>query len=103
MKRPNLARQRFLNELNAWLTPGLLYHCFTGESDPERLAHVERLYPALQEPLMAKAERQWPAYLQAVAERRLAEQRQSQAMVRGYIRSSKRPRNGYDAAATPSP
>lgn len=63
MNRPNLVRQRFLAELNAWLDPALLYHCFTGEDDPERLAHVNRLQPALQGPLLAKAEREWPARL----------------------------------------
>jgi len=85
MTRPNLVRQRFLDELNAWLDPSLLYHCFTGEDDPERLAHVNRLHPALQEPLMAKAERKWPARLEAIAAERRSEQQQSKAMVQQFI------------------
>lgn len=64
MTRPNLVRERFLADLETWLTPSLLYHCFTGEDDPYRLAHVERLQPALQGPLLDKAEREWPARLQ---------------------------------------
>ena len=88
MARPNLVRQRFLAELNAWLTPSLLYHCFTGESDPYRLAHVERLQPALQEPLLNKAEREWPAHLKRLAEARRAEQQHSKALVRSYVQLS---------------
>lgn len=85
MTRPNLVRQRFLAELNAWLDPALLYHCFTGEDDAERLAHVNRLHPALQEPLLAKAELEWPARLQAIAAARRSEQQQSKAMVQQFI------------------
>ena len=91
MTRPNLVRQRFLAELESWLTPGLLYHCFTGEDDPYRLAHVERLQPALQEPLLNKAEREWPARLQRIAAARKAEQQQSKAMVRSYVQLSTDP------------
>jgi hypothetical protein len=96
MNRPNLVRQRFLAELNVWLTPGLLYHCFTGESDPETLAHVQNLDPALQEPLLAKAERQWPERLEAIAAERRIRQEQSKAQVRGYVRGAKRARKGYN-------
>jgi hypothetical protein len=85
MERPNLVRQRFLDELSAWLDPALLYHCFTGEDDPERLAHVNRLQPALQEPLLAKAEREWPARLQAIAAARRTEQQKSKTMVQQFI------------------
>jgi hypothetical protein len=88
MTRPNLVRQRFLAELESWLTPALLYHCFSGEDDPYRLAHVERLQPALQEPLLNKAEREWPERLQRIATARKAEQQQSKAMVRSYVQLS---------------
>lgn len=87
MAQPNLVRQRFLADLDAWLTPGLLYHCFTGEDDPCRLAHVEGLCPALQEHLLAKAERQWPERLRAIAAERLAQQQQSKALVRTYVQA----------------
>ncbi len=88
MAQPNLVRQRFLADLDAWLTPGLLYHCFTGEDDPCRLAHVEGLYPALRGPLLAKAERQWPEHLQAIAAERLAQKQQSKALVRTYVQAA---------------
>jgi hypothetical protein len=85
MTRTNLVRQRFLAELESWLTPSLLYHCFTGESDPYRLAHVERLQPALQEPLLNKAERQWPERLERIAAERRAQKQESKAVVRAYV------------------
>lgn len=88
MTKPNRVRERFLAELDAWLTPSLLFHCFTGEDDPERLAHVERLYPALLEPLLAKAEREWPARLQALAKARRKEQQESAALVQQFVQSS---------------
>lgn len=47
MKRHNLVRQRFLDELENWLTPSLMYHCFTGEDDPYQLARIDRLDPSL--------------------------------------------------------
>ena len=93
MNQPNLVRSRFLAELNAWLTPGLLYHCFTGEDDPDRLGHIERLYPALQEPLLAKAEREWPARLQAIAAERRRQQVVSKQAVQQYVLSLTPQRN----------
>jgi hypothetical protein len=88
MERPNLVRQRFLAELEEWLTPSLLYHCFTGEDDPNRLAHVERLQPALQEPLLNKAERQWLERLERIAAERRAQKRESKAVVRTFVQAS---------------
>jgi hypothetical protein len=85
MKRSNLVRDRFLAELNSWLTPSLLYHCFTGESDAYRLAHVERLQPALQEPLINKAEREWPKRLEDIAAERKAQKQESKAAVRAFV------------------
>lgn len=85
MTRPNLVRERFLADLETWLSPGLLYHCFTGEDDPERLAHVDRLQPALQGPLLAKAAREWPARLQAIADARRTQREQSKAMVQQFV------------------
>ena len=87
MPQPNLVRQRFLAELDAWLTPDLLYHCFTGEEDPYRLADVERLQPAQQHFLLNMAELQWPERLGAIAAERLAQQQQSKALVRTYVQA----------------
>jgi hypothetical protein len=47
MSRPNLVRERFLDELSAWLSPDLIYHCFTGEDDPLELARIGKLDPWL--------------------------------------------------------
>ena len=88
MERPNLVRQRFLAELESWLTPSLLYHCFTGEDDPYRLAHIEKLEPALQEPLLKKAEQLWPQRLAHIAALRKTEQQSSKAMVKSYVQST---------------
>ena len=85
MKRSNLVRDRFLAELDSWLTPSLMYHCFTGESDAYRLAHVERLDPSLQEPLLNKAEREWPERLDRIAEERKAQKQESKAAVRAFV------------------
>jgi hypothetical protein len=41
--KPNLVRDRFLRQLNHWLDPALLYHCFTGENDGEELARINNL------------------------------------------------------------
>jgi len=85
MKRSNLVRDRFLAELNSWLTPSLLYHCFTGEGDAYRLAHVERLQPALQDPLINKAQREWLQRLERIAAERKAQKQESKAAVRAFV------------------
>ena len=88
MDRPNLVRDRFLSDLAEWLTPSLLYHCFTGEDDPYRLAHIEDMQPALQEPLLNKAEREWPQRLAHIAALRQEQKRESKAMVQTYVQAS---------------
>ena len=99
MKRSNLVRDRFLAELNSWLTPSLLYHCFTGEGDAYRLAHVERLDPSLQEPLLNKAERHWPQRLERIAAERKAQKQESKAAVRAFVQVAL---VGADAEPQPS-
>jgi hypothetical protein len=88
MERPNLVRDRFLADLAEWLTPSLLFHCFTGEDDPYRLAHIEDMQPALQEPLLNKAERDWPQRLQHIAALRQEQKQQSKAVVRTFVQAS---------------
>lgn len=87
MDRPNLVRDRFLSDLAEWLTPSLLYHCFTGEDDPYRLAHIERLQPVLQEPLLNKAKREWPQRLSHIAALRRAQKHESKAAVRTFVQA----------------
>ena len=85
MNRPNLVRDRLIADLYDWLTPDLLYHCFTGEGDPYRLAHIAKLDPALQEPLLNKVEHQWPERLKRLAEQRREEKRQSKEALKQFI------------------
>jgi hypothetical protein len=88
MERPNLVRDRFLSDLAEWLTPSLLFHAFTGEDDPYRLAHIEAMQPALQEPLLNKAERDWPQRLQHIAALRQEQKQQSKAAVQTFVQAS---------------
>jgi hypothetical protein len=85
MSSSNIVRDRFIADLNRWLTPDLLYHCFTGEDDAYRLAHIAKLDPSLLEPLLNKAEREWPAYLQRVADARRIERQQSKQAVTQFV------------------
>lgn len=93
MKRANLVRDRFLAELESWLSPSVLYHAFTGEGDAYRLAHIERLDPSMQEPLLNKAMREWPERLERIAAERMELKQESKAVVRAFV----------EAAAAPSP
>ena len=98
MKRHNLVRQRFLDELENWLTPSLMYHCFTGEDDPYQLARIDRLDPSLQESLLAKAQREWHQRLDQIAALRKEQKRESKAVVRSFVQSAL---VGADAEANP--
>lgn len=98
MKRHNLVRQRFLDELENWLTPSLMYHCFTGEDDPYQLARIDRLDPSLQESLLAKAQRKWHQRLDQIAALRKEQKRESKAVVRSFVQSAL---VGADAEANP--
>lgn len=87
MKRRNRIAERFLADLNAWLTPELLYHCFTGETDEDELERIRKLDHVLQSSLLAKVERLWPERLEQIADARRREQRDSKAAVQNYIRN----------------
>jgi hypothetical protein len=85
MTRRNLVRERFLAELDAWLTPDLIYHCFTGEDDPLELARIAKLDPWLLEPLLNKVEREWPDRLASIAAARKREKQLSKQAVQQFI------------------
>lgn len=85
MRLTNHARDRFIRELDDWLTPDLLYHCFTGEGDANRLARVVSLDHVLQSALLEKVERQWPERLQSIAAERRAEWLRSKAITSAYV------------------
>ena len=87
MNRPNRVRDRFLRELDAWLTPELLYHCFTGENDEQELERISKLDHVLQASLLDKAERLWPQRLQMIADARRKEKRDSKAAVKQFVLS----------------
>jgi hypothetical protein len=87
MINPNRIRDRFLADLDAWLTPELLYHCFTGESDPDELERIANLDHVLQSSLLAKVERLWPERLALIAQSRRKEQQESKAAVQQFVLS----------------
>lgn len=85
MKCRNRIAERFLADLDAWLTPELLYHCFTGEADDQELERIAKLDHTLQSSLLAKVERLWPERLAQIADARRKEQQESKAAVQQYI------------------
>jgi len=87
MINPNRVRDRFLADLDAWLTPELLYHCFTGESDPDELERVAKLDHVLQSSLLVKVERLWPERLALITQSRRKEQQESKSAVDQFVLS----------------
>ena len=87
MINPNRVRDRFLADLDAWLTPELLYHCFTGESDPDELERIGKLDHVLQSSLLDKVEALWPKRLELIAQSRRKEQRESKAAIQQFVLS----------------
>ena len=85
MINPNRIRDRFLAELDTWLTPELLYHCFTGESDLDELERIGKLDHVLQSSLLAKAERLWPERLEQLAAVRKRNKQEDKAAVQQFI------------------
>jgi len=85
MSRPNRIAERFLAELDAWLTPDLLYHCFTGESDPDELERIAKLDHVLRSSLLEKVERLWPARLEQIAAARKQQKQQDKADVQQFV------------------
>jgi hypothetical protein len=85
MKRPDPIRERYLNDLHAWLTPDLLYHCFTGENDDEELERIKKLDHVRQVSLLEAAERVWPQRLQQIADSRKAQKQESKEIVEQFV------------------
>ena len=82
---PNPLKARFLAELDRWLTPELLYHGFTGESDPSELERIADLDHALQSSLLSKVERLWPERLAAIAATRKRKKQDGANAVNQYV------------------
>lgn len=80
MSRPNRIAERFLAELDAWLTPDLLYHCFTGENDPDELERIAKLDHVLRSSLLEKVER-----LEQIAAARKRQKQQDKADVQQFV------------------
>lgn len=85
MNRPNPVADRFIKQLYEWLTPDLLYYCFTGEEDLQELERIGKLDPWLQEPLLNKAEREWPERLRRMDELRLRKKQEDKVMVQQFV------------------
>lgn len=85
MTRPNTIADRFIADLYAWLTPDLLYHCFTGEDEPDELERIAKLDHVLQSSLLAKVERLWPERLEQIAASRKREKQQDKAAVQQFV------------------
>lgn len=85
MKKPDPIRARFLADLDGWLTPELLYHAFTGESDPYELARIAKLNHTLQSSLLSKVERLWLDRLAGIAAARHKEKQDSTKAVHQYV------------------
>lgn len=85
MTRPNPIADRFIADLHAWLTPELLYHCFTGEDDPGELERIAKLDHVLQSSLLEKVERLWPYRLEQIAASRRREKQQDKAAVQQFV------------------
>lgn len=83
--KQNPLKARFLAELDAWLTPDLIYHAFTGESDPYELARIAKLDHVLQSSLLDKVERLWPQRLDAIAAARHKEKQEGTEAVHQYV------------------
>ena len=83
--KPSPLKARFLAELDTWLTPDLLYHAFTGESDPYELARIAKLDHALRSSLLNKVERLWPERLNAIADARRKEKQEGTKAVHQYV------------------
>lgn len=81
----NPIKARFLADIDEWLTPELLYHAFTGESDEYELARIAKLDHALQSSLLSKVERLWPERLAAIAEARHKEKQDGAKAVHQYV------------------
>ena len=78
-------RDRYLTDLRTWLTPELLYHCFTGESNPEELERIAKLEHVLQQSLLDRVARLWPDRLEQIAAKRRRTKQDSKEAVEQYV------------------
>jgi hypothetical protein len=82
---PDRFRRRYLAQMIANFPPYVLYHCFTGENDDVELARINKLDPSVLEPLLNKAEREWPDRLARIAAQNKREKQESERVVDQFI------------------
>ena len=82
---PDRFRRRYHAEMIQNFPPYVLYHCFTGENDDVELARIANLDPWLLEPLLNKAEREWPDRLARIAAQNKSKKQESKRVVDQFI------------------
>lgn len=87
MAKPDRIKDRYLKDLDAWLTPELLYHCFTGEDDLDELERIRKLDYVRQVSLLDAAFKIWPQRLEQIAQMSRKEKRESQAKVKQFVKN----------------
>ena len=85
MAKPDRIKDRYLKDLDAWLTPELLYHCFTGEDDPDELERIRKLDYVRQVSLLDAAFKIWPQRLHQISQMTRKERRESKARVQKFV------------------
>lgn len=82
-------QRKYKANLEEFLTPELMYHIYTGEDDEYELDRVAFLDHTLQDALLAKAEREWPARLEQISRMTRKEKRESKKSVQKYLHGRK--------------
>lgn len=84
---PDRFNRRYQAQLQEDLPPDVLYHCFTGERDPNELERIAKLDHVRQSALLDAVERIWPQRLQQIAEARRIDMAESKAAVQQFVLS----------------
>lgn len=82
---PERFQRKYKADLQSWLTAERLYHAFTGEDDDYKLAQINFLDHVLQSSLLEKAEREWPARLEQLCQKRVKKEQESKQAVQQFV------------------